>query len=200
MSTDSTAGGHPDAEDMAAYLDGRATESARERIEAHAAACPECRREIAEVTAMLWRTREQRRWRVWAPTATAAAAVAALLIFRPFAVDPGPDRQARFRGPDSGVGEGFGEIRVASPSEEGALDLDGLMFVWHTGAPGASYQLTVTDEEGGVVWTLATTDTVAPLPDAIELEPASTYYWYVDALLEDGGHATTGVHSFTTRR
>lgn len=201
MSIDRTIGGHPDVEDMAAYLDGRVTESDRAGIEAHAAGCPECRREIAELTAMLAGPREQRRWRVWAPTAAAAAAVVALLIFRPLAVGTGPDPAVRFRGANSGAAvEGRLDIRVAAPPDAGVLDPDSPSFVWHSGGPGASYHLTLTDGEGSVVWALETTDTVAPLPDTIYSVPAATYYWYVDALLGDGGHATTGVHSFTTRR
>jgi hypothetical protein len=76
----------------------------------------------------------------------------------------------------------------------------GVAFVWHAGGAGASYQLTLTDAEGGVVWNLATTDTVASLPDTVELENAAIYHWYVDGLLEDGRHASSGVHSFITGR
>ncbi len=76
----------------------------------------------------------------------------------------------------------------------------GITFGWHAGGAGASYQLTLTDDEGSVVWTLATTDTVASLPATVELEHASLYHWYVDGLLEDGRHASSGVHSFFTGR
>jgi hypothetical protein len=72
--------------------------------------------------------------------------------------------------------------------------------VWHAAATGASYQLTLTDAEGSVVWTLATTDTMAMLPDTVTLAHASLYHWYVDGLLEDGRRASSGVHSFTTAR
>lgn len=198
MNRDREGAGHPSAEDMAAYVDGRIAGPDRERIEAHAAACPECRREIAEVTAMLARTRRGRRWRILAPAG--AAAVIALLVFGPLAVETGPDSPPRFRGPDSSAGEGPAQIHVASPPDGGAVGADGLTFVWHSGAPGTSYQLTLTDVEGDVVWTVGTTDTVASLPESIELEPASTYHWYVDAPLEHGRSATSGVHSFITRR
>ena len=201
MSTDRPAGGHPGAEDMAAYIDERATEADRARIEAHAADCPECRREIAEVTEVLSLTRSARRWRVWVPTAAVAAAVIAFLIFGPLAVETRPDPALRFRGTDSrAFVEGPSRIHVVSPAEAGVLDAGSLSFRWRSAGQGASYRLTLTNGEGGVVWTLATTDTVARLPAGIVLEPASTYHWYVDALLEDGWHATTGVHSFMTGR
>ncbi len=76
----------------------------------------------------------------------------------------------------------------------------GLTFVWGPAGAGASYQLTLTNDEGGVLWELDTTDTIASLPDTIELEPGAVHYWYVDALLEDGSHASSGVHSFTPQR
>lgn len=198
MNRDRAGEGHPSAEDMAAYVDGRIVGPDRERVEAHAAACPECRREIAEVTAMLARTRRRKSWQILAPAA--AAAVIALLVLGPHAVKTGPDSLPRFRGPDSGAGAGPAEIHVASPPDEGVVGSDGLRFVWRSGAPGTSYQLTLTDVEGDVIWTVGTTDTVAALPDTMELKPASTYHWYVDALLEHGRFATSGVHSFLTRR
>jgi hypothetical protein len=200
MNEDRSGEGHPTAEDMAAYLDGRIGESARKRVEAHAAGCAECRREIAEVTAVLAPGRRTPGWRVWA-SAAAAAAVIALLVVGPFGMESEPDSAARFRGPGSAADRG-GPVRipVASPAHGSAVGPDGLTFVWHAGGSGASYQLTLTNDEGGVVWQLGTTDTVASLPDTIDLEPASTYHWYVDALLEGGRNATSGVRSFTTRR
>lgn len=198
MSIDSDVREHPDAEDMAAYLDGQVAEADRARFEEHIVSCPECRREIAEVSAFLTRTRRRRGWRVWAPAAVAAAAVA-MLVVGPVLVDTGPADGARFRGPDP-VGEaGAVQIDAASPAEDGAVDSHSLTFAWHPGALAASYRLTLTDREGAVLWTHATTDTVAPLPDTITLEPGATYHWFVDALMEDGRNATSGVHSFMTR-
>jgi anti-sigma factor ChrR (cupin superfamily) len=199
MNEDIAGVGHPSAEDMAAYLDGRIGEADRERIEAHAAECAECRREIAEVTAMLTETRSARGWRVWAPAA-AAAAVVALLVLRPFSVPTESVGAARYRGPASTSARARpADIRTVSPADNAAVGLDGADFVWRSRGPEASYQLTLTDAEGSVIWNVGTTDTVARLPDTIHLAPASTYYWYVDVLLEDGRHATSGVHSFTTR-
>jgi hypothetical protein len=190
---------HLRAEDVAAYLDATVGNRDRERIETHAADCEECRREIAEVSQVLRRLRRTPTWRTWVPVA-AAAAIIALLLVRPLWIETGPDSTPRFRGPESAGREGTVAIRVLEPRDESTLRSTAIAFVWHAGGAGASYQLTLTDDVGGVVWMLATTDTVALLPDTVSLLPASLYHWYVDGLLEDGRHASSGVHSFTTRR
>lgn len=187
---------HPDPEDLAAYLDGRVSDRDGERIEAHAAECPECRREIADVTGTLARLGAARRWRVWAPAAAAAAVLAVLLLGAP-RIDDGSDGAVRFRGPDPAAEPA--EILISSPPTDGTVGRDGLAFVWRSTGPDASYQLTLTDGEGAVVWEMETTDTVVSLPDTIDLEPGSAYHWYVDALLRSGWSTTSGVHSFTTR-
>lgn len=200
MNEDGTTREHLSAEEVAAYIDGTIAEAERERVEAHAAACAECRNEIAEVAATLRRHHAAKKWRVVVPVAAAAAAVA-LLIVNPFSLETGPERTGRFRGPEvTADREGAVEIRVLEPPTDSAVRTMGVAFAWHAGGVGASYQLTVTNDEGGVVWSFATTDTVASLPDTIELEPGATYYWYVDGLLEDGQHATSGVRSFITQR
>ncbi len=190
---------HPSAEDVAAYLDGTIGNLDRKRIEAHAAECEECRREITEVTGTLRRMRRTPNWRVWAPAA-AAAAVITFLMLRPLWIETGSDSTSRFRGPESIAGrEGSVDIRVLAPADESTVSPADVAFIWHAGGSEASYQLTLTDDEGSVIWTLATTDTVASLPDTVALEHASLYHWYVDGLLEDGRHASSGVHSFTAQ-
>ena len=71
------------------------------------------------------------------------------------------------------------------------------MFTWRSVAEGATYRLSLTDEAGDVLWTVNTPDTTVALVD-IMLEADQLYYWYVDALLHDGGSATTGVQQFMT--
>jgi hypothetical protein len=132
--------------------------------------------------------------------AVAAAAVIALLVARPFGPETTPDSASRFREPASLADQEDGvEIQIVAPADDEVVSAASLTFVWHAVGTGASYQLTVTDGEGGVVWTLATIDTVAALPDTVTLARASLYYWYVDGLVEDARHASSGVHSFTTR-
>jgi len=190
---------HLSAEDVAAYLDGTLGTRERERVEAHAAECKECRSELAEVTRQLRGVRRVPRWRVLAPLA--AAAVIALVVAQPFSTPTRPEGTSRFRGPESTADrQGSVSIGVLAPPSNGTVNPAAVTFVWHAGGAGASYQLTVTDDVGGVVWTLATTDTVAALPDTVTLTRGSRYHWYVDGLFEDGRRASSGVHSFTTAR
>ncbi len=67
------------------------------------------------------------------------------------------------------------------------------------GPRNAHYVLTVTDENGDVVWTAETSDTSLVLPRGVDLKSGSRYYWYVDALLDDARSSTTGVREFTIR-
>lgn len=190
---------HLSAGDVAAYLDGAIGDADRERIERHAAECDVCRREIAEVTVALRQERKTPSWRIWVPAA--AAAVVAVLLVQPFGPGTGPDGTSRLRGP-AGIPdrEGAVAIRIIAPSAESVVASGQVAFIWQAAGAGTSYQLTLTDDEGSVLWTLATTDTVAQLPDTIELDLASRYHWYVDAMLDDGQSRSSGVHSFTTGR
>lgn len=198
--TENEHGEHQSAEDVAAYLDGTLGDADRERIEAHAAECEECLRELAEVSATVRRMRPTPAWRVWAPAVAAAAAIA-LLIARPFGMDTVSERTSRLRGSESTAESRGGlTIDVLAPPDNETVAPTAVVFVWHARGVGASYHLTVTDDEGGVVWTLATPDTVARPPDTVVFARDSRHYWYVDGLLEDGRHATSGVHSFTTER
>jgi hypothetical protein len=191
---------HLSTDDVAAYLDAAIGDAERERVEEHAASCGECRREIAELTAASRPGREKASWHVWVPAAAAAAIIAVLLV-QTFGTLSVPAGSSRLRGPRTTPGaEGAIAIRVIAPPPEGVPASGDIDFVWQAGGEGASYRLTLMDDEGGVIWTLATTDTVAVLPDTIPLDPASRYHWYVDAMLDDGRTASSGVHSFITRR
>lgn len=191
---------HLSAEDVAAYVDGAIGGSDRERIEGHAAECEDCRREIADVTVALRSRRRTPSRRVWIP-AIGAAVIVGLLLVEPFWHATGPEQGSRFRGRETtAVREDAVELRTIAPQAERVTATGDLVFVWQAGGSGASYQLTLTDGEGTLVWTLATTDTVAPLPDTIELQPASRYHWYVDAMFDDGRNASSEVRSFTVRR
>jgi len=191
---------HLSAGDVAAYLDGTLEEAERDRVEAHAAECKACRRELTEVARQIRGMRRVPRGLVWAPIA-AAAAIIAVLVAQPFGTVTQPERTSRFRGPESTAGrQGGVAIGILAPPSDGTVNPAAVTFVWHAGGAGASYHLTVTNDVGGVVWTLTTTDTVAALPDTVTLARDSRYHWYVDGLFEDGRRASSGVHSFTTAR
>jgi hypothetical protein len=191
---------HLSSEDIAAYIDGAVSDAGREQLESHLAECEECRRELVEVKATLRRVRRTPDWRIITPAAVAAAAVIALLTLPPLLSDSDSARDTRMRGPDEAVRrESVPLIAVVSPQDESTIEItEAPEFHWRAPAADASYQLTLSDDVGGIVWTLSTTDTLVTLPDSVMLEPGSIYYWYVDALLADGRSATTEVLQFMT--
>ena len=70
---------------------------------------------------------------------------------------------------------------------------DSLVFRWRSEGTGVHYLLTVTDENGDVLWTAGTSDTSLALPLDVGLVPGQRHFWYVDALLEGARSSTTGV-------
>ena len=80
-------GGHPDAEDLALFVEGRMPASARSAIESHLAACSDCRDVIFDARQMLEEegrarvlTMPRRRWGYAAAAGLAAAAGVALAV------------------------------------------------------------------------------------------------------------------------
>lgn len=184
--------GHPDGEQVAAYVERKLTSAEREELEAHLAECADCRREVAEVTLFLRRERSGRRRWLIPSLATAAAAALLLIVVRAGDVDdPGGTRFREF-----GEAEALPAIEAVSPAPEAVLPPGEESFTWRAAGADAFYRLTVATEEGGVVWREETADTSASLPADIRLAPGRTYYWFVDALLPDGREATTGVRRF----
>src|SRR5947208_9880810 len=74
---------HLGAEEVVAYVDGAIPEEERGRIQAHLAACADCRAEVRDVRAVVRAhpgVRPARR-RFWIPAAAAAAAAAIVLLW-----------------------------------------------------------------------------------------------------------------------
>lgn len=120
----------------------------------------------------------------------AAAAVAALLLVPgtdPF-VEDGRDRE-RF-----GT-EGVAPLQTHAPTDAGVVDRDDLRFAWADHGTD-SYRLTITAEDGGLVWSVTLADTLATPPASLQLEPGARFFWYVDAM-SAGVVARSGVRSFT---
>lgn len=74
--------GCPDAELLASYVDGRASSSERETVEAHLARCEDCSFALAETVRARAEDDAVKKpdWRRWAPMAAAGLAVAATLV------------------------------------------------------------------------------------------------------------------------
>ena len=185
MTVDHDPSGHLTPEDLAAYADVNVAQSERGRIEQHLASCATCR---AELTAVVRRA-PSRRGRAWLWIPIGAAAAVALLFFKPDAVDDG----LRFRTIQS-----VATMTAIAPADGGTVSLDSLAFAWQPAGSDASYRVTVTNEDGDVVWTETTADTVITVGTGVPVREGTTYFWYVDALLVDGSSTTTGVMEFST--
>lgn len=189
---------HPGPDELSAWLDGSISVSDRARIEAHIARCDDCRRDVVEVLRAVKPRADRRVWP--AAAALAAAAVVAVLIFA-----PGEDERARrseplLRGPETTLSDETPAPEVIHPADAATTDSRDVAFTWRASGGASSYRLTLTDEDGDVVWSASTADTVLALPADSALAPGGTYFWYVDALLLDGRSLTSGVHEFRTSR
>jgi hypothetical protein len=128
------------------------------------------------------------------PAAAAAILVIALL---------GRDRPGTPRATDALRAGGSGDVDAPpalaafGPADGDTVPRGSLRFVWagHGGQP--LFHLTVTDPAGRALWLQETSDTSLAPPRNIALEPGRTYYWYVDAVDENGGALTTGPRHFT---
>ncbi len=181
---------HLSTEEKVAWIDRTLEPLDRERLSGHVADCDECRRELAEVQRMVTRLRPSKR--PWVLTLLAAAAV--LVVFFAPGRSPGPlgDRMRN----TVGLGEGVATIDVVSPSSGATVSGVPLSFEWVAPGPDAGYEITLTRENGEVVWVLALEETKVTLPDSLAPLAPGTYYWVVDALLRGGETATSGFLHF----
>ncbi len=176
---------------IAAYLAHETSDLERQTVQHHLLDCESCRRDVAEA-AHLTADRRPRRW--LAVAIPAAAAAAALLLLLPGQATR-PDGTAR-RGPGT---EGVRQFAAVTPVEGTPVFGDSLVFRWRSEGAEVHYVLTVTDENGDVVWTEATQDTSLVPPRGASFTSGNRYFWWVDALLDDARSSTTGIREFTIR-
>jgi len=186
------------------YVSGRlSAERDVSDLETHLLTCDTCREEVrlgsvirAELgaPATLRQVRPLPRRRAWVFLGAAAAAAVVFVIARPNSQD-GSD-QPVVRGGD----EGIPVIAAVSPAPGAVVSAASLAFVWRPAGAGAQYRLTVTSEQGDVVWTGASADTLQRVPPTARLQSGKSYLWYIDALLPDGAAATSRVRRFTLAR
>ena len=176
---------HPTTDMLAAFLDGRLSPVERDEVAGHLNACDECRHELSVAASALAAHAGERRRPRWLLPAAAAATIATLLLVPLGRMDDAGETTPLQRGdrpegvqifagvaPEDGVGVSRGELS---------------QFQWRSVASGATYAVVLTNSMGDEVWTVSTTDTVASLPEAVQLDPG-LYFWWVDALL--GGTET----------
>lgn len=182
-------GEHPSAGELAAYVDGVATDEEQRRVEAHLSRCAPCREDLVVVRDAVRSKTSRLRWAAGA----AAAAVIAVLLLTPAMLDDGT--APTLRGPDAGERS---SIEVVSPVDAMPTPAAELRFVWRPAGPDAQYRLTVTTAAGDAVATITTADTSVTSLDGAELAPDTEYYWWVEALRADRETVETGLRSFRT--
>ncbi len=163
---------HHGAAEIAAYIDGTLSPSARTALEAHLARCRECRREVREVHQIV-RGAPSKWGRVLYPIGVAAAAAVLLFVVS-------PAKQA-FINSDSHRDPAV--TATVAPKPIWPLgSVPTIEAIEWSSVPGADrYSVTVFDENGGVLWQTEVTDTVAALPSTLHLSPGEKYFWSVRA-------------------
>lgn len=166
---------HLEPHEIANYVHGDVGGEARALIDAHLAACSECRLEAAEVSRII-RTAPAARSvsrRIWIPAAAAAAL--ALLWVAP--------RARREQGEPQHRDVPVAMVAVEAPrpvAPIGTVDsVPGL--VWSSVPYANNYRIRLFDADGTLLWEREAADTVVPIPDSITLRPRLLYYWRVEA-------------------
>lgn len=174
---------HLQPDTVALILDGRLGRVERAEVTRHLADCPVCRMEVAEVDRAIQRV-PVRRWQAagWLAAAAVVLAVAIPRLVPGF----GPDSPDLERGaPGAGVAALPAYRPLGDPTRP-----DGL--VWGSAGLGTSYQITVVDRVGSLLWQSETEDTVVRFPAGLRLPAEGRVFWSVDALQRDGSLRTTG--------
>lgn len=207
MKTPGARSDHPSDEVLAAFLEGTLPAGERDAVASHLEQCASCRDELALAGSVLAELEQEAveaapspgrdRWvRRWSMALVAAAAALLLLVPASRWLDgPPPDQRIE----RVGSFEGRTTLDAVAPVEGADVEAQEVRFVWRPSGTEAHYELTLTDAVGEVVWSVATSDTVAAPGDAVQLAPG-TYYWVVDALLPDAREASTDVHRFVVTR
>ena len=164
---------HLEPHEIANYVNGDVGGEARASIDAHLAACAECRAEVADVSRIV-RTAPAARGvsrRIWIPAATAAALV--LLWVGP----PAFREQGTPEHRDEGV---TATVAPRAIAPVGSVDAASA-FVWSSVSHVNNYRVRLFDADGTVLWEREAIDTVVTIPESIALRPQLLYYWRVEA-------------------
>lgn len=183
---------HLEANEIAAYVDGAVAGVQRAAIQAHLAACADCRAEVAEVLPIVRTLPRAPRLprRVWIPAAAAAAL--ALLWAGPRALREPTVPEHREETVTMTVAP-----RPLAPV--GAVD-SATALVWSSVHSADRYRARLFDSDGTVIWEHETGDTVAALPRSVALRARLPYYWKVEAHTGFDRWAASDLVEFVPRR
>lgn len=177
-----------EAETVGALADGTLGADARAHALAHLATCAFCRQAVASVAAALadgpitheiavaeGRVGWRRRLLIAMPIA--AAALLVVMLGRNTSDQPGSPVLR-----DSVVTDTTALAPAPIAPRGSVLRVN--RFVWSSVPRVQRYRLRLYNEEGDVLWTTETADTVVTMPDSIDLLPRATYLWKVEAQTE----------------
>jgi hypothetical protein len=189
-----------DEQALAGLAEGGLPPPQRDSYLAHLAVCARCRAAVSSVAYA--RSSEaiarelvsldgaaRPRWRRYALAlgATAAATVALLLVSEP----PAPVLVPPHREGLAPVGPAPVTISPAGPTRAVTV------LRWHSVRGADRYRVTLFDEGGAVLYETALSDTVAALPEGVEIEAGRSYYWMVAARTDFDRWDTSALAEFS---
>jgi hypothetical protein len=185
---------HPRDEEIAAFLDNRLSASQRSVVALHLASCDECRALLGAVQDQPVRApRVHPRWAAAASIAAAAVLILAVSLRSKQQHTDADQMRSPARAPIE-----TSELAASSPRAGAVVSVDTLVLRWMSAGEGVTYDLSIVDAAGGLVWR-ARVDSAGIAPPrevTTRLQPGSTYYWRADALLPDLRTASTGPQGF----
>jgi hypothetical protein len=182
---------------IADFVEGRLAPAARASVVAHLVTCARCRSVVAATGRLLgdetvsreMRPDEKSRWRRWSLPVGLAAAAAVLLLVWPRSAeytDPTPSLR------DSPPASSIAPVAIAPRASVSRVD----RFVWSSVPRVDRYRLRLYDDEGKLMWSRGTGDTVVTLPTSVTLSGDGTYSWKVEAETESGRWTDSDVVDF----
>ena len=178
---------HLTSDTIAQLANGRLEGAERTAALAHADACEGCRGDLTYVVGFERRRRRRRAAIIAGGVLTVAIAI--------FVIPP----STQITGPSvvrSGE-EGVPTVASYLPANGAEVDGDSIRFVWQNMGPDTNYRLWVSTSTGEPLLNRAVRDTSAYLPVTPPLMSGQAYFWFIDALMGDGGVARSDVWRFT---
>ena len=90
-------------------------------------------------------------------------------------------------------------LNLLSPSDHSLVNSSELQFNWSSISGATSYTFLLLNEQGDILWEEQTPRTALSLPEEIQLQPSTVYFWQVECQFEAGGSLTSDMSSFSMK-